>query len=109
MADQFLGELEQLAMLAIIKLGEEAYGTSVRDAIEEHTGRAVSIGSLYKSFERLECKGFVHSELGAPTPERGGRAKKFVAVTSKGRIALRDSLRGINNLVETADQSLVAV
>lgn len=98
MAYQSLGELEQLAMLAVLRLGQGAYGTTIREHIEEQTGRPISIGSLYKALERLEGKGLVTSQLGEPTSARGGRAKKCIEVTCQGRVVLDQALKPLQHL-----------
>jgi PadR family transcriptional regulator len=88
--DEFLlGTLEQIVLLATMRLGDEAYGTMIRDEIEKRTGRAVSFGAVYVTLQRLEEKGLVSSWLGEPTAERGGRAKRFFQVTADGRRAVR--------------------
>ncbi len=86
-----MGEFEQAVMLAILHLGNDAYGMEIRTLIERRTGRDVSIGAVYTTLERLARKGYVSSRVGEPTPERGGRAKKFHAVEPEGREALRDA------------------
>ncbi|HEX9198956.1 MAG TPA: helix-turn-helix transcriptional regulator [Acidobacteriaceae bacterium] len=98
MPRESLGELEQLALLATIRLGSEAYGTTIREEIEEQTGRSIAIGSLYKALDRLGEKGFVESEIGDSTPERGGRAKRFFSVTISGKSALSQSLETIQKM-----------
>ncbi|HEY7450655.1 MAG TPA: helix-turn-helix transcriptional regulator, partial [Vicinamibacterales bacterium] len=67
-------------MLALVRLNDHAYGVSVRQEIEKRTGRDVSIGAIYATLDRLEAKGYVTSRLGDPTPERGGRSKRFFRV-----------------------------
>ena len=84
MAREFLGGFELLVLLALMRLGDEAYGVPIADAIEESSGRDVALGSVYITLERLERKGLVSSRLGEPTAERGGRAKKYFVVTGKG-------------------------
>ncbi len=86
-----LGSLEQIVLLAVMRLGENAYGMTVRREIERRTERRVSIGAVYATLERLRSKGCVTSFTGEPTAERGGRAKRFFRVTSQGRRALRAS------------------
>jgi DNA-binding PadR family transcriptional regulator len=81
---EFLGGFELLVLLALIRLGDEAYGVPISEAIEESSGRNVSIGSVYLTLERLERKGLVCSRLGEPTGERGGRAKTYFNATAKG-------------------------
>jgi DNA-binding PadR family transcriptional regulator len=88
--DEFLlGTLEQIVLLAAMRLGDRAYGMTIRDEIEKRTGRAVSFGAVYVTLQRLEDKGFVSSWIGEPTAERGGRAKRFFQVTANGRQAVR--------------------
>src|ERR1700754_3750682 len=94
-----LGEFEQLALLAVCRLGKEAYGTTIREAIELATERSISIGALYTTLDRLESKGYVNSELGEPTPERGGRAKRYFTVTGAGVGALKRSVQAVQNLL----------
>ena len=84
-----LGSLEQIVLIALIRLGANAYGMTVRREIEDRTGRDLSIGAVYATLERLESKGYVSSFLGDPTPERGGRAKRLFRVEAEGERALR--------------------
>jgi DNA-binding PadR family transcriptional regulator len=84
-----LGTLEQIVLLAAMRLGDRAYGMTVRDEIKKRTGRAVSFGAVYVTLQRLEDKGLVSSRFGEPTAERGGRAKRFFQVTANGRQAVR--------------------
>ncbi len=86
-----LGEFEQIVLVALLHLDPHAYGMAVRREIEERTGRSVSIGAVYATLERLEAKGYVSSSDGEPTPERGGRAKRFFRIESDGQCALRSS------------------
>jgi DNA-binding PadR family transcriptional regulator len=79
-----LGEFEYLMLTAIARLGEDAYGVTIREAIEDATGQPCSIGALYTTIDRLEGKGFVKTWMGDPTPQRGGRPKRMVRVTAKG-------------------------
>ena len=95
-----LGEFEQLVLLAILRLGSNAYGMTVRREIEERAGRATSIGALYLTLERLEQKGFINSAIGEATPERGGRAKRFFTINSTGRQALKKSLNEVRKMAE---------
>ena len=84
-----MGEFEQLVLLAILHRDNHAYGMEIREEIEERTGREVSYGAVYTTLKRLDAKGYVSHELGAPTPERGGRARKFFRVEPAGRSALK--------------------
>jgi len=88
---KFLGEFEQLVLLAVLRLREDAYGMRIRFEIKERTNRSVSLGAIYTTLERLETKGFVSSWVGEPTPERGGRAKKFFKLEAAGQQALQEA------------------
>jgi len=79
-----LGEFEYLLLSAAARLGEEAYGAAIRQAIETSTGSRCSIGALYTTLDRLEAKGLVETWMGEATAKRGGRAKRMVRVTQKG-------------------------
>lgn len=83
-----LGSLEHIVLLAVMRLGSNAYGMTVRREIEETTGRDISIGAVYATLGRLESKGFVRSYTGEPTAERGGRAKRYFRMTAEGKGAL---------------------
>jgi DNA-binding PadR family transcriptional regulator len=80
----YLGEFELLVMLTVIRLGEGAYGVPISREIEQQTRREVAFGTVYATLERLQEKGFVRSNLGESTPERGGRAKRYFRVTATG-------------------------
>jgi len=84
-----LGTLEHIVLLAVLRLGSDAYGATIRDEIEQRGGRAMSFGAVYVTLQRMESKGLVRSRLGEPTAERGGRAKRFFQVTAEGRRAVR--------------------
>jgi PadR family transcriptional regulator len=90
-----LGEFEQVVLLAILRLEDEAYAVSVRDEILRCTGRDVSRGSIYITLDRLETKGFLRSRLADPTPERGGRAKRYYALRPRAVDALKESRRAL--------------
>jgi PadR family transcriptional regulator len=85
MIGQSLGEFEQIVILAVLRLEDRAYGVSIREEIRLQVGREVSPGALYTTLDRLEQKGLLDSRMGDPTTERGGRAKRFYAVTSGGK------------------------
>lgn len=87
-AREYPGEFEQVVLLAVARLKDEAYGMAIREEIAERTGRDVGIGSVYSALDRMETKGLVSSSLGAPTSERGGRAKRFYRLDRKGALAL---------------------
>jgi len=93
-----LGEFELLVMLTILRLGEDAYGVPISREIEQRTGRSVTFGTVYATLERLQKKGFVRSNLGEATPERGGRAKRFFRVTSAGLRTVRETKRNLVRL-----------
>jgi PadR family transcriptional regulator, regulatory protein PadR len=95
---EFLGGFELLVLLALIRLGDGAYGVPISDAIEESSGREVAIGSVYITLDRLEAKGLVSSRLGEPTAERGGRAKTYFRITAKGLRDVRQARRTLMNL-----------
>jgi DNA-binding PadR family transcriptional regulator len=94
----FLGGFELLVLLALIRLGDEAYGVPISEAIEESSGKEVAIGSVYITLERLENKGLVTSRLGEPTAERGGRAKTYFKVTARGLREVRNTQRTLVSL-----------
>jgi PadR family transcriptional regulator len=90
MPREFIGGFELLVLLALIRLGDEAYGVPIADAIAESSGRPVAQGSVYITLDRLRRKGLVTARIGEPTAERGGRAKTYFRVTAKGlRVARR--------------------
>lgn len=87
-----LAAFEQLVLLALRSLdGDEAYGMNIRDVLRERAGRDVSVPTVYSALDRLEAKGFVTSQLGQATPERGGRAKKLFRVEPAGVRALQEA------------------
>jgi DNA-binding PadR family transcriptional regulator len=99
MADRsYLGEFELMILLAVIHLREEAYGVPISRELETHRGRSVSIGSVYAALERLESKGLVSSTLGDPTPERGGKAKRYFRVTLAGLRQVHETRRVLSRL-----------
>lgn len=86
----FLGEFEEVVLLTVAVLDEEAYGVSVTQEIEQKTGRAVGFSTVHTTLQRLEEKGFLSSRMGGATAERGGRRKRFFTVTAAGRRALQE-------------------
>jgi len=84
----YLGEFEQLVMLALVRLGKEGYGMTVRRELEATSGRSVSIGSVYATLDRLESKGYLSSSVGEPEPVRGGRGRRTFKIESEGLAAL---------------------
>ena len=88
MAGDHLGRFEHFLLLAVVRLGDEAYGMTIRRELAEHTGRDVAVGAIYTALARLERRGLVQSWLGQPTAERGGKAKRHYRVLAAGRKAL---------------------
>jgi DNA-binding PadR family transcriptional regulator len=84
MSRETLGHFELLVLLALIRLGDEAYGVPIADAIAHSTGKRVILASVYNTLERLEEKGLVTSTIGQPTAARGGRAKRYFSITTSG-------------------------
>lgn len=93
-----LGEFEQLVLLALMRLEPEAYGVAIRDEIEKRTGRSVALGAVYTTLLRLEDKRLVATRLGDPTPQRGGRRKKYYRPLAAGRRELVTSLEAIRSM-----------
>jgi len=90
-----LGEFEQIVLLAVLRLDDGAYAVAVREEIRVCTGRDVARGSIYITLDRLETKGYLRSSFGDPTPERGGRAKRYYTLRPRGLEALRESRRAL--------------
>lgn len=86
----YLGEFEELVLLTIVCLDKDAYGVAIKEDIEARSKRAISIGALHSTLTRLEEKGYVKSWMGEPTPERGGRRKRFFEVTHCGKVELHN-------------------
>ena len=95
-----LGEFEQLILFALVDLGDDAYGAAVGRAIEDRTGRAVSAGAVYTALDRMEARGLVTSSVGDPTPERGGRRKKYYALEPAGALELHRSVEALKAMSE---------
>ncbi len=91
MKKSYLGEFELMVLLAAMHLEDRAYGLEIAQDIERRTGREVSRGSLYVTFDRLQAKGYVASSLAGRSGERGGRPKRFIRVTRSGRDAVREA------------------
>jgi PadR family transcriptional regulator, regulatory protein PadR len=105
-APDTLGVFEEIVLLAILHLGDEAYGTTIRREIEARTGRSIAVGALYTALDRLERKGFIASQMSDPTPERGGRSKRYVRLQPAGRAALRQSRALMDRMWRGIDASL---
>lgn len=95
-----IGGFEQLILLALAHLVEDAYGVSIRKEIAARTGRDVNIGAVYATLDRLEAKGLTTSRTGEPTAERGGRAKRYFRLTASGAGALEESCRAFEGMVK---------
>jgi len=91
-----LGDLEELVLLSVLRLKDDAYGAPIRSELEESAGRSVSISTIYVTLMRLEEKGFIRSWMGEPTGVRGGKAKRFFAVSPAGVSALH-ATRGVRD------------
>ena len=94
----YLGEFELMALLALMRLGEAAYGVPICHEIEKRSGREAALGSVYAALERLEEKGLVTSRLGESTAVRGGRAKRYFQITAHGLREVRQTQRALVNL-----------
>ena len=86
--DVYLGELEQTLLWTVLRLGDGAYGTTIREELSKRTGREVTPGALYTTLDRLEAKGMIRSRAADPEPSRGGRPKRYVEVTPDGHAQL---------------------
>ena len=96
---ELLGKFEETVLLAVMKLGNDAYGVPISDAIEKATGKTPTTGALYTTLQRLEEKGFISSRIGEITAARGGRAKKYFKIENAGRVALTNGFRVIKFFV----------
>ena len=95
-----LGEFEQVVMLALLRLGPDAYGAAVCTEIESRSGRGVSVSAVHTTLERLELKGMVKSRVGEPTPQRGGKRKRHYEVAAAGLKALQALKRTLRNMAD---------
>jgi PadR family transcriptional regulator, regulatory protein PadR len=95
---RYLGEMELMVLLAVVRLGDGAYGVPISKELRNLAGREVALGSIYAALDRIEQKSYVTSRLGEPTPERGGRAKRYFRVTPAGVRALRMTRAALTNL-----------
>ena len=93
MSSPKIGSLELATMLAVARLGDEAYGLAVRADLDERTGRGHSVGAVYTTLQRLEEKGFLSSNASEPIPVRGGRSRRHFTITGAGAKALREAER----------------
>jgi DNA-binding PadR family transcriptional regulator len=101
-----LGEFEQLVLLAIMRLGEDAYAVPIREELARRAHRAVARGALYTALERLETKGLLRSRMSDPLPERGGRSRRYFQVTAPGLAAVRDARAALLGLWQGLESQL---
>ena len=101
-----LGEFEQIVMLALVRLGSDAYGATVCAEIERRSGRDVSVSAVHTTLERLEQKGLVKSRMGEPSPQRGGKRKRHYEVGALGMKSLQASYRSIRNMADGIEHLL---
>jgi PadR family transcriptional regulator PadR len=95
---EYLGNFDLMLLLALMRLGEDAYGVTIAEELEKQTGREVVVASVYATLDRLEDRGLVTSSLGDATPERGGRAKRYFRITGAGIREVREARRSLMNL-----------
>lgn len=101
-----LGEFEQIVMLALLRLGADAYGAAVCAEIEKRSGREVSVSAVHTTLERLEQKGMLRSRVGEPTPQRGGKRKRHYEVAAPGLRAVQSSYRSLRNMADGLEKLL---
>jgi PadR family transcriptional regulator PadR len=101
-----LGDFEQLGLLALFRLGDEAYGATIRREIEQRTGRDLAMSAVYVTVDRLEAKGLVRTRIGEPTAERGGRRRKHVMLLPAGRRSLHAAYRRFKAMVAGLERQL---
>jgi DNA-binding PadR family transcriptional regulator len=105
----YLGEFELLVLLAVLRLDGEAYGVTIKEALDGETSRDVTLGAIYKTLGRLEDKGYVAARLGDPTPQRGGRRKKLYHLEPLGDRALKQSMADLRRLARGLGRALEAL
>ena len=101
-----LGEFEQIILIAIVRLGDDAYGATIRRDIEQRTSRRLAIGAVYTTLDRLERKGCVRSWIGEPTAQRGGRRRKYFALQPLGARALRSAYNAFGAMTAGLERRL---
>lgn len=104
----YIGEFEELVLLAILSQGDNAYGVTIRQALEGATDRSITVGSLYTTLSRLEEKGLVQSWVGEPTAERGGRAKKHYKIKGAAQLLLKEVQASRQRLMQSATIGSIA-
>jgi PadR family transcriptional regulator PadR len=102
----FLGEFEQMVLLSIVQLNDDAYGVKIREEIEARTERDIARGALYTTLDRLEAKGLVISTSGDASAERGGRPRRYFTVSASGMESLRASRKALLNLWTGIEEAL---
>jgi DNA-binding PadR family transcriptional regulator len=103
-----LGDFEQLVLMGVLRLADEAYGAAIRQEIHARSGRDVSINAVYTTLDRLEEKGLLRARVGEPTPQRGGRRRKFYALTPTGSVALRQAYQAFTSMARGLEGRLEA-
>lgn len=103
------GEFEQLVLLAVLRLDADAYGATIRREIETRAERRLSISAVYTTLERLEQKGLVRSWVGDPTPQRGGRRRRYFALTPLGERAMKSAHETYTNMAAGLEHRLKAI
>src|SRR5215207_2963076 len=103
-----LGDFEQLVLMGVLRLGDGAYGAAIRQEIHARSGRDVSINAVYTTLDRLETKGLLRSWTGEPTAQRGGRRRKFYAVTPSGVSAMRQAYHALRAMADGLEGRLDA-
>ena len=106
---QALGDFEQRILFALIRLGDDAYGVTIRESIEARTGRAISPGALYTALDRLEQRGLVASRLGEPTPQRGGKRKRLYTLQPAGERALARAYESLRQMASGVGSRLRSI
>jgi DNA-binding PadR family transcriptional regulator len=105
----YLGEFELIVLLAVLRLGDDAYGVTIQDQLQRETSRDVTVGTIYKTLGRLEIKGYVTARFGEPTPQRGGRRKKLYRLEPLGLKALKTSVADLRRLTRGLGRELEAL
>jgi PadR family transcriptional regulator PadR len=105
----YLGEFELLVLLAVMRIGQDAYGVTIRAELERETSRELTLGAIYKTLGRLEQKGYLRVRIGDPTPERGGRRKKLYQLEPLGARALKESVAALRRLTRGLGRELEAL
>ena len=100
------GEFELLVLLAILRLGDDAYGVTIREELETETSRTLTLGTVYKTLSRLDRKGYLETRVAPPTRERGGRRKKLYSLSEVGREAAQRSLADLQRMMRGLEPEL---